>query len=72
MGFGHMLKELALVSRSCVITPHIFQQIDLLSKVYVNNCSMGNLANEILDFLYNNLLLFWVETLKLQQIMLRI
>jgi hypothetical protein len=62
MGFGHMLKELALVSRSCAITPHIFQQLDLFGKVYVSNCSMGNLANEIFDFLYNNLLLFWVET----------
>jgi len=62
MGFGHLLKELALVSKWRVIAPHIFQQLDLLDKVYVSNCFMGNLANEILDFLYKNLLLLWVET----------
>jgi hypothetical protein len=62
MGFGHLLKGLALVSRWCVIAPQIFRQFELLGKVYVSNYYMDNLANEILDFLYNNFLFLWVET----------
>jgi hypothetical protein len=57
MGSDHLAKELTLVSKQCVIAPHIFQQFDLSSMMYVSNCSMDNLADEIPYFLYNNMLL---------------
>jgi hypothetical protein len=61
MGCGHLVKELTLVKRQCVIAPHVFQQLDLSSIMYVSNCSMGDLANEIPKFSNNKMLLLMVE-----------
>jgi len=61
MGCGHLVKELALVKRWCVIAPHVFQQLNLSSNMYVNNCSMGDLVNEISKISNNKMLLLMVE-----------
>ncbi len=61
MGCGHLVKELVLVRKQCVIAPHVFQQFNISSMVYVRNCSMGNLVDEI-PFFSNDNILFMVET----------
>ncbi len=57
---GHLVKEMVLVKWQCATTPHVFQQPS--SMMNVNNCSMGNLADEILNFLNDNMLLLMVKT----------
>jgi hypothetical protein len=59
---GHLVKEMVLVKRQYAIAPHVFQQLHLSSMMNVSICSMGNLADEILNFLYDNMLLLMVKT----------
>jgi hypothetical protein len=68
---GHLVKEMVLVKRQCAIAPHVFQQLHLSNMMSVSNCSMGNLADEIVNFLYDNMLMLMVKTYKPQQMMPR-
>jgi hypothetical protein len=45
-----LVKEMALVKRQCTIASHVFQQRHLFNMMNVNNCYMGNLVDEILNF----------------------
>jgi len=59
---GHLVKEMVLVKRRCAIASHVFQQLHMSRMMNVNNRSMGNLANGIINFLYENMLMLMVKT----------